>query len=251
MTKRDSNANILVSAVALGEYRNITNAKEIISMLLMQAGTPITSRTSRGVVSVLNSQFEYPIAPSQSAINFYTQFSNPTAPGYTWNRSLPSSQNTFLGNNLGIYIGFASEILSIQQKNANLNFDVAVVPQIRNSPKKVTFGHLYVASIVKQSRQVTGSFLFVNALTEATALRAIESLSSLPPVRRDLLSQKPTDAFRSVFYNSALVSRSWVDPDSASTANVFRDMIESITSGRSRLTDSLSTAEQELTNLLK
>ena len=135
-TRRDTSANILKSTIALGEWSNITNAKEILTMLLLQAGTPITSRNGQEVISVLNSKFDYPVIPSQSAVNFYTQFSNPTSPSYTWNRSLPSSFNLFLSGNLATYLGFASEIFSIQQKNSNLNFDVTYIPQIRDTTKK-------------------------------------------------------------------------------------------------------------------
>ncbi|MBA3732836.1 extracellular solute-binding protein [Patescibacteria group bacterium] len=251
ITNKDSSGNILKSAIALGEWRNITNAKEIISMLLLQAGTPITSRTSQGVMAVLNSQFDYPIAPGTSAINFYTQFSNPTSATYTWNRALPSSLNFFLSGNLSMYLGFASEIFPIQQKNSNLNFDVTYVPQIRDSAKKSVFGHMYSLAIVKQSKQIGGSFLAVNALTEATALTALETITNLPPVRRDLLSNKPADAFRSVFYSSALIAHSWIDPDAYKSAGTLRDMIESITSGRNRVSEALNTANDELGTELK
>ncbi len=251
ITKKDSGGNVLQSAIALGESRNITNSKDIISLLLLQAGTPITSRTSIGVASVLNAQFDHPIRPSQSAINFYTQFSNPTAPTYTWNRSLPTSLNFFLSGNLGMYIGFASELFSIQQKNSNLDFDVTYLPQIRDSAKKIIFAHMYALSIVKQSRQVPGAFIAINALTEAGALKALEGATNLPPVRRDLLADKPTDAFRVVFYNSALISSSWIDPDPTATSNIFRDMIESVTSGKTRLSEALDKVEKELVSLLK
>jgi ABC-type glycerol-3-phosphate transport system substrate-binding protein len=250
-TRRDKNANILQSTMALGEWRNITNAKEIVSMFLLQAGTSITSRSGSEVVSVLNSQFDYPIVPSQSAINFYTQFANPTSPAYTWNRSLPQSFNMFLSGTLATYIGFASEIFSIQQKNSNLNFDVTYVPQIRDTTKKTVFGRMYALAIVKQSRQISGAFLAVNALTEATSIKELETLTNLPPVRRDLLANKPVDAFRTVFYNSALISRSWIDPDSVGSEKVFRDMIETVTSGRGKLSEALYQANAELGALLK
>lgn len=251
ITQRDSSANILQSAIAFGEWNNITSAKEIIAMILLQAGTPITARNSSGVISVLNSQFKYPIAPSSSGINFYTQFSNPTSPTYTWNRSLPSSFNFFLSGNLAMYIGFASEIFSIQQKNSNLNFDVTTVPQIRNAPKKVVFAHMYSISIVKQSKQIAGAFVALNALTEGSAIKSLENVTNLPPVRRDLLADKPTDAFRTVFYDSALISDSWIDPDPVASSNTFRDMIESITSGQSRVSEALSRANDELNAELK
>ncbi len=250
-TKRDSSANILQSTIAFGEWRNVVNAKEIISMLLLQAGTPIVSRTVNGVDSVLDSRFDLPVAPGQSALSFYTQFSNPTSPTYSWNRSLPTSLNMFLSGNLAMYIGFASEIASIQNKNPNLNFDVAPVPQIRDSAKKVVFGHMYALALVKQSKQISGAFTAVSGLTESSAIKALEPVTSLPPVRRDLLSQVPTDAFTSVFYNSALISHSWIDPDSMASANTFRDMIESVTSGKKRVSDAVYDASQELSSQLK
>lgn len=251
ITHRDSNANVTQSTIALGEWNNITNAKDILTMLLLQAGTPITSRDSTGVISVLNSQFNHPIVPSQSAVNFYTQFSNPTSPSYTWNRSLPSSLNMFLSGSLATYIGYASEIFSIQQKNSNLNFDVTSIPQVRDATKKTVFGRMYVLAIVKQSKQIGGAFLALNGLTEATSLRQMETLTNLPPVRRDLLAVKPTDAFRAVFYDSAIISHSWIDPDSVASGQIFRDMIDTITSGRGRLSDALYQADVELGVLLK
>ena len=252
MTKRDSSGYIPQSAIALGEWRNITNAKEIVAMLLLQAGTPITSRNKDAITSVLNSQFNHPVVPSDSAITFYTKFSNPTLSTYTWNRSLQSSLNYFLSGNLAMYLGFASEIYSIQQKNSNLNFDVTYVPQIKlDTAKKTVFSHMYALSIVKQSKQPGVAFSAINALTEPAALKALEVVTDLPPVRRDLLSDKPTDAFRIVFYNSALLSRSWIDPDPSASSNTFRDMIESITSGRKRQGQALDQANEELNQELK
>ncbi|MDQ5969351.1 MAG: multiple sugar transport system substrate-binding protein [Patescibacteria group bacterium] len=250
-TKRDSNANVLQSTVAMGEWSNITNAKEIISMLMLQAGTPITSRTETGASSVLNSKLNYTIIPAESAINFYTQFSNPTSQNYTWNRSLPTSLNMFLSGKLATYIGFASEIFSIQQKNSNLNFDVTYVPQIREANKKTVFGRMHAVALVKQSNQLAGAFTLASALTETSAIKSLESITNLPPVRRSLVGNKPTDAFRLVFYNSALISSSWIDPDFVGSNKVFRDMIDSITSGRSRVSDAIDRADSELRVLLK
>ncbi len=251
ITKRDNNANILQATVALGEWRNIVNAKEILSMVMIQAGTPITARQGKDVVSVLNSNFNYPIAPSQSAVSFYTQFSNPTSPTYTWNRSLPTSLNMFLAGNLATYIGFASEIFPIQQKNSNLNFDVTYVPQIRNAPKRSVFGHMYSLSISKQSQKIVGAYTLVVSLVEPASIKALETIVNLPPVRRDLLADTPTDAYRSVFYNSALISHAWIDPNPTQSSNVFRDMIESITGGKTSIPEALGRVNSELNEQLK
>lgn len=251
LTKKDSSGSVLYSTIALGEYRNITSAKEILAMLFFQAGTPITTRTSGGVVSVLNESFGYPVVPSQSAINFYTQFSNPTSPLYSWNRSLPTSLNMFLSGNSAMYIGFASELVGIQQRNSNLNFDVTLVPQIRNTPKKVVFGHMYALAVVKQSKQIGAAFTFLGSLTDISSAKALEPLTNLPPVRRDMLSQKPASAYMEVFYTSALISKSWTDPDPGLTNNSFRDLVESVTSGRARPSEALGRVSDELNIQLK
>lgn len=250
MTVKDSSANIMQSALALGEWKNINNAKEIISLLMLQAGTPITSMDSTGAYSsVMDQAFTYSIPPGVSALNFYTQFSNPTADSYSWNRSLPTSLNFFLSGNLAMYFGFASEIFSIQQKNPNLNFDVASVPQIRDAKKKMNYGHIYGLAISKQSKSQAGAFSVITALTEPAPLKALESVMNLPPVRRDLISGKPTDAYRSIFYSTAFITHSWIDPDSVATTNIFKDMIESITSGRARVIGALGDASQNINAL--
>ena len=250
ITKKDSNANILLSTIALGEWRNIVNAKEIFSMILIQTGTSITAREDDKVVSTLD-RAGGSVSESQLATSFYTQFSNPTHQNYTWNRALPNSLNMFLAGNLATYIGFSSELFSIKQKNSNLNFDVTYVPQIRSSSSRSVFGHIYGASIVKQSKQASAAFGFIVSLTEPSALKASEVVTTLPPVRRDLLSDKPSDPYRTVFYDSALISHSWIDPDPVQSSNTFRDMIESITSGKSSISDAINRADTELTEQLK
>lgn len=252
ITRKDSSGNVMQSALSFGEWKNVTNAKSILSLLLLQAGTPIVSYTdSAGYKSALSSQLDYTIAPGQSALNFYTQFSNPTSVYYTWNRSLPSSLNFFLSSNLATYIGFASELFSIQQKNPNLNFDVTYVPQVRTAKNMTNFANIYGLSIVKQSKVIGASFLLVTSLVEPEALKVLESKTNLPPVRRDLLADKPTDAYRSVFYDSALVSKSWLDPSSISTTDIFKTMVESVTSGQQRVSESVSKASDSIDSLFK
>ncbi|MFA7216757.1 MAG: extracellular solute-binding protein [Candidatus Paceibacterota bacterium] len=252
VTRKDSSGNIMQSALSLGEWKNVTNAKSIFSLLLLQAGTPIVSYTdSAGYKSVLSSQLNYTIAPGQSALNFYTQFSNPTSVYYTWNRSLPSSLNFFLSSNLATYVGFASELFSIQQKNPNLNFDVTYVPQIRTAKNMSNFANIYGLSIVKQSKAIGAAFLLVTSLVEPDALKVLESKTNLPPVRRDLLADKPTDAYRSVFYDSALISKSWVDPSPVNTTEIFKTMVESVTSGQQRVSEAILKASDSIDSLFK
>ena len=72
----------------------------------------------------------------------------------------------------------------------------------------------------------------------------------MPPARRDLLSDKPDDDAFSVFYDAALQSQGWLDPDTKRTDLLFRDMIESVTSGRARTTEAVGKASREVDALI-
>jgi multiple sugar transport system substrate-binding protein len=252
LTKRDQSNNIIRSAVAFGEYRNVTNAKEIISALAFQAGTAITMRTEIGIESVLTrGGAGQVLAPAEAALQFFTEFSNPAKTTYSWNRGLPESRQAFAAGDVALYFGFASELPLLLKLNPNLNFDIAELPQSRESGKKVTFGRMSAFAIPKVSRNVSGAFRAALELSSANSVSIFSKVSGLPPVRRDLLSQKQTDAYRSVTYSSALISSAWLEPDDRETDGIFQRMVESVTSGRSKISDAVGNADKELANLLR
>ena len=140
---------------------------------------------------------------------------------------------------------------TIRQKNPNLSFDATYVPQAKNTQKKQIFGRMTVLALVKQSKNIPAAFGVINGLTDPTALAALEAQTNLPPVRKDMLAKKPTDAFRVVFYNSALLSRSFMDPDTEGSYTVFQNMIESITSGKETINSAISDADSDIELLLQ
>ncbi len=251
MSIKDGSLNILRSSVALGEFANISHAKEIISSLAMQAGTPITRWNSGNIETVLADRLNKPTIPGEAALNFYTEFSNPAKPSYSWNRSLPSSFNYFLGGDLAIYFGLASEIGSIQSKNPNLNFDIAPMPLSRESTETSVFGRFYGLAITKTSKNPNAAYNVASFLTSKEGSASFAEVLNLPPVRRDLLGERPTGAYLSVFYDSAIRARGWLDPEKEETNLIFKTMVESITSGRSRVGDAVSRAGREIANLLQ
>jgi len=250
ISKKDGALNISKSAVAFGEYANIAHAKEIILNLAMQAGTPITMWNGSKVSSVFADTFNKPVMPAETAINFYTEFSNPAKASYSWNRSLTNSTECFLGGDLALYFGFASEIRNLQLKNPNLNFDVATVPVSREGGSNVSFANFNALAITKYSKIPNVAFSIVSILSGAKASMAFSKVLNLPPVRRDLLNNKPVDAYQSVFYDSAIRSKAWLDPSPIETNAVFKMMIESITSGRARTSEAVSKTNRELSSLL-
>lgn len=246
LSVKDRLGNISQSAVALGEFRNISSAKEILTALFLQGGNPIFAPDSSGVFrGFLGEQ-------STSAIlDFYTEFANPLKPVYSWNRALPNSKNQFLSSRLAVYFGMGSEYQELRRGNPNLNFDIASLPRPRNAPLGITYGKLTGISLLRTSRAPEVALQVAYMLTGPEASSLLHERNSLPPVQRALLADRPTDVYGAVMYDSAARARAFLDPNPRVTAEAWRTMVESVTSGKMRSGEALDRASVELQGALR
>ncbi len=252
LTRRDAAGNITQSTIALGETRNIPDFKEILSLLLLQAGSPVTQLIAGDVLrSALLENPGLPVAPAESALDFYTQFANPSKPFYSWNKSLPEAQTHFAVGDAAYYLGLASELSAIKKKSPTLNFAVANVPQSRVAGRAITTGKIYGVALSRATMNRAGALSAALRLISAENAAELAKLTGLPPARRDLLSAEPTDANESVFYDAALQTRAWLDPNPAGTRAAFQEAIENVTGGRLRVSQALSVASEKINNLSK
>lgn len=257
LSVRDKATNITRSAISFGEFRNVTHAKDIIALLMLQIGNPITelietagrdstSEPSRAVKALLGSKEGTFSTNSESALRFYTEFSNPAKLSYSWNRGLPASKDFFLSGDLATYIGYASEKKDIRAKSPHLNFDLAVVPQARGIDRNTTFGILTGVSIVRASKNPISAAYAATTMTSKDFIKSYAKATGMPPARRDLLKEGVGEIRDDALYKSALISRGWYDPDPEASDGVFLRMVENVTSGRMDVIGAVGRAHQEL-----
>ncbi len=256
LTELDAGSNIKKSAVALGGWANVLYAKHILATLFMQAGDPIVTRNDAGkptptLGTVQNSNATANENPATSALQFYTEFANPTKTTYSWNRSLPLSQDAFVAGDLALYFGFASDYPTLKERNPNLHFGVSQMPQIQGAGVKLVFGQMTGLAIPRTTRNTSGALLAAQKLTSQTSVSSLVGFSGLPPVRRDVSVDTSKDAAKSVFVKAALTARGWLDPDPVKSDAVFQDMIESVMSGKAQPGAAIFNANQVLQTLLK
>ena len=251
MYSANSSQNITRSAVALGAWSNVAHAKEILSTLFMQAGEPITGRNSSGALMPVfgNTPSNTSGNPAESALRFYTEFGNPSKTTYSWNRSLPRSDEAFIAGKLGVYFGFASEYKTLGERNPNLRFAVAVMPQLQ-AGNKSTYGTMTALAIPRAARNVAGAASVAQKLTGAPAAAVLAAYTGLPSARRDVALDTSVSTVSDVFAQSALIARGWVDPGQKDTDQVFKTMIESVVSGGSEPSGAVSEAAQEFVRLI-
>lgn len=248
ITRRDNNRNILQSALAFGEVRNVRNAKEVLLLLALQSGSKMVYESNgQYVVEINTSAAGSGLPPLEAAVQFFTNFSNTNSSLYSWNRSQTLDRNAFASGDLALYMGYGSEASSLQRQNPNLNFDVASVPQGASATIRRTYGEVYGFAIPKAASNPQGAYLAANVLTQAETSDALSSSFGLASARRDVIAEGSSNSFRQVVLNSALIARSWLDPNTEATDTIFQDMIEDVTSGRESLSVAVRDGEQKVT----
>src|SRR3989339_95024 len=244
LTKKSDDGKILKSAVAMGQFSNISHAKDIISTLFMQSGNKIVAEKNGSFLSALNG---YDLG---SVLKFYADFADPLKDVYSWNRSFPVSRDAFSALDLAFYFGFASELQSLANKNPNQNFSVALIPQIKGANFKLTSAHVIGIAVSSFSKNFNTAFTAAGLLSNSDFASGFANSIGIAPARRDLFSVKLTDEYLPVFYSSAFFARSWLDPSPKDTDEIFRGMVEKVLSNSMSATDAIKDAGAKLGLLL-
>jgi len=246
LNKKKADGTIGQSMIALGQYDNVNHVKDILSMLLLQSNNPIISRSDNGYSLVMNEALPGGVAPFEQIVNFYLEFSNPSNTSYSWNRAQPNSFDMFTGGKLAFYIGYASELFKIQSVNPNLSFDVTMVPQTKGTNIKRTYGDMHTLVINKSSKNLNSVFGLTTLISGSDFIKNMAIATSLPSMDRTLLNEKPADPYLVTFFNSAIVARSWLDPDKNQTDSIFKEMIENSLSNKLSVDEAIGKATKQI-----
>lgn len=256
----DDLGTVYKSGVALGEYTNITHAKDIMTALILQSGNQIVTKSEEifddgSIVvrydSVLSRQEPGQILqPSENALKFYAQYSDPSRDLYSWNKSLDNDRDLFLQGDVALYIGKASDYNVMKRKNPNLNFDVAPLPQ-RSGSNKLTVADYEAFAVVQNGKDLNANYATLQQLLIPAIHQKFAEKKGLPPTRRDLLSFQQALAQDDIFYESALYSFAFLDMVPDQSGGIFKEMLESYTTGIKGVSAAIGDASEKLNVLLK
>jgi ABC-type glycerol-3-phosphate transport system substrate-binding protein len=259
LTRKSGDETILESGLPLGTFNNVNNVKDIISLLLLQAGNPIVSYINTGDTpgfssTLLKTTEGQNITIAEYVIRFITQFSDPTQPAYSWNRLSPNALEAFASEQAAQYIGYASEMAIISVLNPSLNFDISLIPQPEGAKAKKTYGRMYGVAIVKASKEQFASFQVALLMKDKDfsekLLNNILSKMPIAPARKDLLNTPPNTKYGPILYSSAIISTAWFDFDYKYTENILEEMITNITRNIKEPDVSINEADAKLNELL-
>jgi len=249
VTRRDG-LSLTQSAVALGSLRNINHAKDIFALISIHAGNSFTNKKDGKLVSILNDPGVNIIPPVESAVSFFLQFSNTQSDVYSWNSGLPRSLDMFLSGDLALYFGLSSEFQTLRSRNPNLNFDVAMVPQLRSGNRRITSSDVLFISTTKVSLNQGPAQQIMFSLLSPEMHQSIIDGMGYQSSRRDVLVTPTEDAYKTMFHNSAMISMAWVDPLSEETDVIFEKMMNSVVSGAKTVNGAVLDAHKEMERLI-
>lgn len=250
LTQTDGRGNINQAAIAIGSFSNIVHAKELLSLLFLQAGNPIVARGDGFPTVTLKDSLGFNKAPAGEAVAFFLRFTDSANTLYSWNSSQPEAREAFLRGRLALYFGFGSELPRLAVQNPQLNFYLTLPPQREAGSRQITLGRFYFLGIPLGSKNPATAYLVSTLLTGNKFGGMISSAIGLPPARNDLLANAPSDPNLAVLYQAAILARDWLDPDPSKTQAIFRRLAESIALGQVDADRAISNADIELENLL-
>lgn len=238
LTEKSVTGEIEKSGAALGTAKNIDNATDILSVLMLQAGTKITDVDGK---AVFNSD------QGQQALSFYTSFSNPASLYYSWNNVLPSSLDAFSQGKVAMIIDYASAREQLKDKNPYLNYGIAPLPQsAKNSSDVINYADYWALSVSALSSNQTAAWNFVFYLTGSQPAKSYLTKTNQAPAGRLLIKDLLNDEQIGVFAKQALSAKSWLQINPEKNSQVFQNMIESIVSGRLNINSALEQAVDEV-----
>jgi ABC-type glycerol-3-phosphate transport system substrate-binding protein len=274
LVQKNEAGTVEKAGIALGNFDNIPAAKDIIATLILQAGAKIMAYDASGALkSAIVAQGG--TQKAVAAVNFYTEFADPSKSDYSWSRAFKDALSTFASGDVALYIGHASDFKTIQARNPNLNFSVARLPQVRLADYALDTATVHALAVTRTSKNIRGAttiawllgaktdriLSLANAFGMTSALRRVVAPPKKPNTSADSETNGETSALKALVGNtpssqesllnySTTISKPWYDPDPTKTNAIFRDMIESTVSGAVQASAAVQKADKQLNEII-
>ncbi len=208
LTVIDDTGTIRQSGAALGTSDNVNRSADILAALMMQNGTNMTDERGRVTFHTIPEGTPDNVFPGLDAVNFYTDFANPTKDVYTWNTDFPNSFDAFANGQTAFYLGYSYDLPLLRTTSPKLNFSVAKLPQIENG-REVNYANYWVESVSKDTEFPDWAWDFVQYAASAEKVSSYLDAAQKPTALRALINNQLSDENLGIFAEQLLLAKSW------------------------------------------
>lgn len=249
---------IVRAGAAIGTAQNINRATDILSLLMLQNHTPMVTeeRTSAVFNGALEKTGGGLTNPGTSALEFYTGFANPKKTAYTWNNNLPNSIDAFAQGRVSMMFHYSYIERTLLQKNPTLNYGVAPMPQVDNTPAPVDYPTYWLSVVSRNTQHAAEAWDFLRFLAQegdvlyqqASGKPPAKASKSVPGPDERILNTDPLSPW--IF--QATTAETWyrgVNP--GRVEQIFGEMIENVVTFKQPHQVAIDNAAAQVTKVLK
>lgn len=247
LTVSDVNGISIAGAALGGSDTNIPTAVDILQLMMIQNGTKmVDDGLSRAVFST---------PEGDSALQFYSSFSDRTSEHYTWNESMPNARDFFAEEKVGMLIDYRSSVKALETKNRFLDIGVSEVPAPESlvSQNRGTSFARYLSFVVSgQSKNPSVAWVFVSSITADEGLaKKFTTAVGEPPALRSLALAGKNDPELGVFSRQTLTASTWYQADNDLIRGIFSNAIRAVNNNQKTPTRALDEAAGEVSKIMQ
>lgn len=247
LTRFDAAGNITQAGAAIGSSKNINRSTDILASMMIQSGVQMTDNTNTAATfsrQVSNTNV------GEIALQYYTDFTNPTKRTYCWNESQHYSIDAFAEGTTAMMFNYSHQIDLLREKSPRLNFGIAPMPQVSTKDIR-TYASYWTPVVAESSPHGIAAWTFINYLSSPEGARAYLLTFKKPAARRDIIDSQKSDPDIGVFATQALAAKSWFQIDDRAIETIFAEMIDDVIRGKLTVRDALINAETKINVLMR
>lgn len=251
LRKLDENNKIIRAGAAIGCAYNVNRSADILSLLMLQGGTPMTGENNNSArFSQIVWQDGKSFSPGEAALKFYTDFTNSQYEIYTWNAGMDYSIDAFAEGRAAMAIGYSYLADEIKKKSPHLNFDITTIPQIKEASQNVNYANYWVYSVSRLSKHPSAAWDFLKFATSKIEAAKYLKATGNPAARKDLILAQLEDPDLEVFASQLLTAKSWFQKDPEKVEEIFAEMIDDVNYGRKSVSEAIKYGEGRVSQVL-
>lgn len=240
----DEQNNIVRAGAALGTYDNISQAGDIVTLLMLQNGTTMVSgdKITFSHASAADPTF----FPGAEALRFYTDFALPEKMVYTWNDQMPDALDFFASGQLAFFFGYKYQEPDILAKSRGINYGIASMPQI-NLDNEINYANYWVYTVANKTSHSNEAWNFLQYAANESRVSNYLTASHQTSALRSILNEQLKDPEQSVHAQQALTAQSWYHGKKPQAAeNHFLEMIASVVDDSNSISSAITTAANKI-----
>jgi multiple sugar transport system substrate-binding protein len=253
LTKKDKAFNIEIAGAGLGLSENINNAADILQLLMLQTGLEMIDDTGKAGFNKLLVLNDRQFQAGADALNFYTDFANPTKKNYSWNRNLSNSLQGFIQGKVGIIFDYSSLITDLGKLAPKFSFKTSTFPEVKDTNFKINLTRFYAPVVSIYSKNPREAWQFLKYLSQPEINEFYVDQLNRPSSLNALYKKQLDSASTALepFIQQALTAKNFYQFDNNEIERLFKEMINRAVDGKNSYSNIVNEGAVKLDQLMK